>query len=545
MVNVMADDTAVKAQKQENLDKALIRAVKKGDIAAAEKAIKKGADVNACDSYGKSTMHYAIGKADSPEMVDFLIKNGFDISGENGLYWLTWRPDDLNIRKYNPRIVKVFLDHGVDPNMPRKGHFPIENMRWDLNAIQVLVDAGADVNKHFNNTILCRRSGNPVLGHWVYGMVARGMDNRALSLIKMFFSKGLSMDHFSKPGKSLVSIAALKNSFRLANYLIDLGMDINGKDPDGKTLLFHVVEMSSFYSFSDKEKLERICHFIKRGADVNIPDNEGRTPLMRATTKEEIELLVSAGADVNTTDNNGRDVLMHCALLHGHRGGKTAEAAVLALIKAGADASATDPGGSTAAMHSLTPTFGTIDKLNERVDFFSLLFSLDDKAFEHAAAIAEIIPQLGTFSQGEQGVFALAAAALLYPEKNSGLDSVVSKSLANSMKIILSMDSLPGRMAADRLLGVASRGKKGALSLDVKQVKRLISLLLETIESNPAAAVEFIRKRVGTHLQKWVDDGIEGADVLVSRISPLLKSLSSVSGEKCHDDLDMFDTMMF
>jgi ankyrin repeat protein len=88
-----------------------------------------------------------------------------------------------------------------------------------------------------------------------------------------------------------------------------------------------------------KEGSDRILlHFLKKGADVDARDDEGKTALMEAAWRNHPELcviLVEKGADVNASDNNGNTPLMYAA-----RDGNTK--ACLLLIEHGADMNATD-----------------------------------------------------------------------------------------------------------------------------------------------------------------------------------------------------------
>ena len=56
-----------------------------------------------------------------------------------------------------------------------------------------------------------------------------------------------------------------------------------------------------------------------------------------------------------------------------------------------------------------------------------------------------------------------------------------------------------------------------------KTVAVLVYVFLEKIETEPGQVVDFIKKHVGKKLQEWVDNGVEGADVLVSRIVSYLR----------------------
>ena len=78
-----------------------------------------------------------------------------------------------------------------------------------------------------------------------------------------------------------------------------------------------------------KGNIEAVKQHLAAGADVNVKDDSGWTPLHYAKDKEIIELLIANGADVNAKDEGGKTPLdldrpWIAALLRKH-GGKTGE----------------------------------------------------------------------------------------------------------------------------------------------------------------------------------------------------------------------------
>ena len=83
---------------------------------------------------------------------------------------------------------------------------------------------------------------------------------------------------------------------------------------------------------------------IASGHSVNMTDDDGETPLMRAAERgnlQAVDALIKAGANVNAQDEDGNTALMDAAD-EGHT------AVVLRLIQVGADVNARDDEGETA-----------------------------------------------------------------------------------------------------------------------------------------------------------------------------------------------------
>lgn len=76
---------------------------------------------------------------------------------------------------------------------------------------------------------------------------------------------------------------------------------------------------NSSHYYSDQFPIHRaqICEvskfLIANGANVNVVDKEGRTPLFYSKSADNIDLLLKHGADINHQDNFGNTLIMHCA----------------------------------------------------------------------------------------------------------------------------------------------------------------------------------------------------------------------------------------
>ena len=85
-------------------------------------------------------------------------------------------------------------------------------------------------------------------------------------------------------------------------FLLSCGCDVNCLDGDHCTPLLY-----------GESHLEVVTELIRKGADVNIPEGDGETILMRSCIRGDIEMLrmlLSNGAHIDQVDDNGQPALM-------------------------------------------------------------------------------------------------------------------------------------------------------------------------------------------------------------------------------------------
>jgi hypothetical protein len=128
--------------------------------------------------------------------------------------------------------------------------------------------------------------------------------------------------------------AAIEGHKEIAELLIAEGGDVNTKTNDGKTPLDEAI--NPFYNKTEIANLlrkhggkhgtihsavgggdvEAVKEFLAAGADVNVKDKRGFTPLHWASIsghKEAVELLIDNGADVNAMKGGGGTPLSYAA----------------------------------------------------------------------------------------------------------------------------------------------------------------------------------------------------------------------------------------
>ena len=128
------------------LNKALLNAVKKGDIEAVKQAITDGADLNGEGEYGQTSikgapLHLAVSQ-DRQEIIELLIAKGADINVKSAFYNLT--PLDWAVKLKKTETIKLLQKHGGKSAAQDSIH--IAAQLGNIEAVKKHLDTGTDVN---------------------------------------------------------------------------------------------------------------------------------------------------------------------------------------------------------------------------------------------------------------------------------------------------------------------------------------------------------------------------------------------------------------
>lgn len=308
-------------------------------------AINAGADINANNDMGLTPLTYA----ETIKQTKLLIELGADVNAKSDV--MEWTP--LMLAKTTEQA-KLLVNAGADINARNMCCENALMLAANENIAQFLIDSGSEVN---NSTLL---------GY----VLANSEPNK--KIIDILLQNGADI-------KVLDMAFVQSTRAKQIKTLLELGVNVNAKNGDGKTALMHIFEQFSLirtvlkpekfkdieetkYRMSDFSKLTKLL--IDYGADVNIRDNNGNTALMYALCAKEnigkqnnahislvkseysrqIKLLIQAGVDVNVQNYQGQTALMYA---------ENAEQTKL-LLDAGADVNAKDDLGFTALMFAQT-----------------------------------------------------------------------------------------------------------------------------------------------------------------------------------------------
>uniref|UniRef100_A0A8H7NB50 NACHT domain-containing protein n=1 Tax=Bionectria ochroleuca TaxID=29856 RepID=A0A8H7NB50_BIOOC len=172
----------------------------------------------------------------------------------------------LHLAVQSPLLTGALLDSGVDANLKdENGETPLHNDDIEVDCMTLLIDKGhADINA-------TRNDGKSVL----------------LSYLSSYKSRAHQ---------------------RLGN-LFTYGPDCNVVDKEGNGPLHVLLNDSS-------PSLDTIEELLRRGADVNLRNYKGQTPLILSKETKYLEMLLSQGASFKTQDFKARSLLHEYVKCH-------------------------------------------------------------------------------------------------------------------------------------------------------------------------------------------------------------------------------------
>lgn len=287
----------------------LADAVERQDRRAVIELLANDADVNATQADGATGLHWAA-HWDDTETAILLIEGGAHV---NALNDLDVAPLSLAALNGSLDMTVALLRAGADPNLALPGGETVlmtGARTGNVELVRALLDAGAEVN---------------VPGHWqnqtpLMWAAAEGHAD----VVRLLIDKGATVDARTKYGTTALMLAARKGDVETARALIEGGADVNAAEPilpsnaridveenqtSGRSPLLLaslsvVATSGSEYILAVKPSThtELGVLLLEAGADPNLPDSIGRTPLHGAVETGRVDLvraLLAHGADPN------------------------------------------------------------------------------------------------------------------------------------------------------------------------------------------------------------------------------------------------------
>lgn len=321
----------------------LIEAILNKDILKIEQLLASGARPDKADKDGKSALHYAV-RSGQEEVAQLLLKHGAAI---------------------NPRDKTLATPLFEALESPR----PFEMLIF-------LLRNGADANIADNTNMIPLHGAAKKSGSDIINLLAKTTQNPArpdnngmtplhyacqlnqLNAVKTLLSDGATLLCANNTGDTPLHLATgrIGADNDIASYLLttDAAKLVNAVNLDGRTPLHLAIS-------ADKKDL--VQKMLEVGADPNLADERGQTPLRLASQQwnangDIVLLLIHNGADVNSKSAKADSTPLHQAI-------ETSNLAVIKiLIEHNADVNAQDQLQSSPLMLAVTRSFsGTVELL--------------------------------------------------------------------------------------------------------------------------------------------------------------------------------------
>ncbi|MGR3302530.1 MAG: ankyrin repeat domain-containing protein [Candidatus Scalindua sp.] len=331
----------------------LLNAIKEENLKKINEILKKSPSLAKAETgspYGNTVFNKAI-EHNNIEIVKLFIQAGIDVNYKinNGDF-----PLEIALGyKINPDIAKLLIENGADVNITER--YSQEPMlqkamgRRDSELVRMMVEKGADVNKaspargtpldmalnYSRSDEIIRifiENGADISGEKGIEYLEKAVERKNYETVLLLLENGVDVK--GDKGRAIFE-KAFQESFsvnkKIIQCLVKNGVDFKGvRNRSGQNIL-HYSLISGRHSFSlgngpifkirfnEKDQIDKefIKDVIRKIADINAKDRQGKSPLHYAIASNDLELisfLINNGADVNTYDNNG-NTLFHAIAL--------------------------------------------------------------------------------------------------------------------------------------------------------------------------------------------------------------------------------------
>jgi cytohesin len=357
-------------------DTPLHAAAGKGFRSVVELLLAKGAEVNAKTKEGTTPLHAAVVNG-FKTIADLLLAHGADVNAittdarANGGQRFTGTPLHITAQTGDEGMASVLLEHKANLelyNEVTQTPLDVAAQTSRIEIAKLFLEHGAKVNP-------------PDPHGWTplyYALISRHEEMAALLLtngadpnVKFEYSLNPRPGTGFPPGSNLVKkdytpllLATYLGNPNLVQLLLSNKADPNMKSAEGDTPLFNGLTYGT-----PTLKRQMVLPLVAKGADVDIRDTQGMTPLMRAVQmgdNELVELFLAHKANVNAQDKRGWSAL-HYAAEFSTQG----NAVPLAqdLLAAGAKVNARESDGRTPLNIALLPRSSFAPTQSELAEF--------------------------------------------------------------------------------------------------------------------------------------------------------------------------------
>ena len=285
-----------------NQSDAFYSAIRANDLPKLQSLLAGGASAGLKDPRGLTPLMYAAAVGSSGAM-KALIDKGADVNARNAFdsTALMWSVTDID-------KVRLLLDHGADVNaVSKQGHTALllaAMTDGSTPILRMLIAKGADV-KAVDNLKM-------------NGLLAAANANDA-DTVRLFLDAGLDPNSADIAGSTPLMNAAGRGNLAAVKALLAKGAKVNavsdakssGEVKNGPIKLGKFTPLNLATTYGPPELVKTL---LDAGADVNVKDIRGMTPLMLAVSSDRqnpeiVRMLLARGADASLKDEFGQTAL--------------------------------------------------------------------------------------------------------------------------------------------------------------------------------------------------------------------------------------------
>lgn len=284
--------------------KALCEAASEGNCSKIIDLLNKKVDIN-CKHEALCTPLHAAVFSEKIEAVKLLLDRGEDVN-TLGAEATTI---SISIQKNSVKRKKDLVIKGLPDGRDRPIHFAA--FLGNMNIVSLLIERKASVK-------ICGTDGQTPL-HW-------SASNISKEIPSLLIKSGADVNAINKRGETPLHFAARNGSLEIAELLIGKGADVNAKTKDGHSPFYSAVSnlitivkivipdstaidrIPANYDVI-KDLITMLSILLNKGADVNVADKRGMTPLHQAClygVKELVEFLHHNNANIDIKNEDDK-----------------------------------------------------------------------------------------------------------------------------------------------------------------------------------------------------------------------------------------------
>ncbi|XP_038649451.1 2-5A-dependent ribonuclease-like [Scyliorhinus canicula] len=273
---------------------------KNPDLSQVERVIKALENFDP-DTFGIALCHAA--SKGHEGVAKLLLNNKADVNYQRSYHG--WTPLLNAVQGEYENIVDLLLQHGACPRLRKKNGatpFIVAAITGNVNLLKTFLKLGADVNEieanGFTAFMEAAQYGNEDAVRFLFQQNADVNMHREVPDAKKKVGKG---------GKTALIDAAVNGHEDIVAILLgEMRADVNALDNLGKTALLHALE-------KDNQAIVQIL--LEHGANVNTIDKNENTPLNIALTRNTLQIpvleqLMQRTHNLNVRDNDGKTPLI-------------------------------------------------------------------------------------------------------------------------------------------------------------------------------------------------------------------------------------------